>query len=96
VDPTKPAELCTIAYREPSGLYLIGGWFHFVGSILSGDDALHWENNTGTYRLEKLTPAVEFGFSARLVLVPEAFVGLPLVQLEFQTRVPWVRAEPSP
>lgn len=95
IDPTKPAELCHWC-REPSGLYLTGGWFHFVGSILSGEDAMHWENNTGTFRFEELVPGLEFGFTARLTLVREVFGGLPLVQLEFQTRVPWVLAEQEP
>ncbi len=95
VDATKPVELCHW-YREPSGLYLTGGWFHFVGSILAGEDAMHWENNTGTFRFEELVSGLEFGFTVRLALVREVFAGLPLVQLEFQTRVPWVLAEPEP
>jgi hypothetical protein len=95
IDPTKPAELCHWC-REPSGLYLTGGWFHFVGSILAGEDAMHWENNSGTFRFEELVSGLEFGFTARLALVREVFAGLPLVQLEFQTRVPWVLAEPQP
>lgn len=95
VDPAKPAEL-SHWFREPSGLYLTGGFFHFVGSILAGEDVMHWEGNSGTYRFEELVPGLEFGFSARLALVREAFTGLPLAQLEFQTRVPWVIAEPEP
>jgi hypothetical protein len=94
VAPTKPAELCHYC-REPSGLYLTGGWFHFVGSILAGEDAMHWENNTGTFRLEVMGAGLEFGLTARLALVREVFAGLPVVQLEFQTRVPWVLAEPE-
>jgi len=95
VDPTKPVELSHYC-REPSGLYFTGGWFHFVGSILAGEDAMHWENNTGTYRLEELVPGLQFGFTARLSIVREVFAGLPVVQLEFQTRVPWVLAEAEP
>ena len=95
VDQSKPAELCHYC-REPSGLYLTGGWFHFVGSILAGEDAMHWENNIGTFRFEKLVSGLEFGFTARLAIVHEVFGGLPLVQLEFQTHVPWVLAEPPP
>ena len=75
---------------------MTGGWFHFVGSIVTGEDAIHWENNIGKYRLEKLASGLEFGFTTRLALVREAFARLPLVQLEFQTRVPWVLAEPEP
>jgi hypothetical protein len=95
VDPTKPAELCHWC-REPSGLYLTGGWFHFVGKILDGADVLHWEKGNGTFRFEELGSGLEFGFSADLALVRQAFTGLPLVQLEFQTRVAWVLPEPEP
>src|SRR4051812_200843 len=93
IDPTKPAELCHWV-REPSGLYLTGGWQHLVGSIRSGADVIHRVNGVGTYRFEELVPGLEFGFSANLALVPKVFEGLPVVQLEFQTRVPWVLDEP--
>ncbi|MFO7907295.1 MAG: hypothetical protein ACQESR_01425 [Planctomycetota bacterium] len=95
IDPTKPADLCHYS-RERSSLYLTGGWFHFVGSIVVGDDAIHWENNTGTFRFEQLGSRLAFGLTGRLALVREAFAGMPLVQLEFQTCVPWVLAEPEP
>ncbi len=95
IDPTKPAELCHY-YREPTGLYVIGGRFHFVGSILAGEDAVHWEKNNGTHRLEELAPGLQFGFTAGLLLVREVYDALPVVQLEFQTRVPWVLTEPEP
>ena len=56
---------------------------------------MHWENNAGTFRFEKLVSGLEFGFTARLAVVHEVFAGLPLVQLEFQTRMPGF-AEPQP
>jgi hypothetical protein len=97
VDPTKPVELCHWC-REPSGLYLTGGWFHFIGSILEGEDVVKRseKTGTGTLQFEELVPGLEFGFTVSLALVREVFQGLPLVQLEFQTRVPWVLAEPEP
>jgi hypothetical protein len=95
VDPTKPAELCHW-YREPSGLYLTGGWFHFIGSILAGEDVMQWSDGSGTYHFEELVRGLEFGLTARLALVREVFAGLPIVQLEFQTRVPWVLTEAEP
>jgi hypothetical protein len=64
IAPTKPSEL-RHWYREPSGLFLTGGWFHFVGSILTGEDAMHWENNSGTFRFEEFNPGLEFGLTAR-------------------------------
>lgn len=95
VDPAKPAELCHWC-REPSGWYRTGGWFHCVGTILSGEDAIHWEGHVGTCRLEEWVPGLELGFTNHLDLVREVFAGLPLVQLEFVTRVPWVLEEPEP
>lgn len=95
IDPVKPAELCHW-YREPSGLYFTGGWFHFVGSIVSGEDVKTYSGNTGSYRFEELVPGLEFGFGSHLSLVRSEFAELSIVQLEFQTRVPWVLAEPEP
>ena len=95
VDVAKPAELCHWC-REPSGLHLTGGWFHFVGTVLAGEDVLQYSGSTGTFRFEELVPGLEFGLSSRVALVREVFAGLPVVQLEFQTRVPWVLAEAEP
>ncbi|HMF18487.1 MAG TPA: hypothetical protein VKE98_14855 [Gemmataceae bacterium] len=97
IDPTKPVDLCHYC-REPSGLYLTGGWFHFLGSILKGKDAMSWDKETGngTLQLAELVPGLLFGFTAGLALVQVPFQGLPLLQLEFQTRVPWVLGEPEP
>jgi hypothetical protein len=97
VDPTKPAEL-THWCREPSGLYLTGGWFHFVGSIISGVDSHQHPDGTGTVSYEVLIPGVEVALTRHNALVPALFSGFAVCQLEFQTHVPWVLAgiEPAP
>jgi hypothetical protein len=95
VDPSKPADLCHWC-REPSGLYLTGGWFHLVGSIVAGEDLIHEVHGTGRFQFEELVPGLEFGFTTRLALVPPVFAGLPVLQLEFQARVPWVLTDPEP
>lgn len=97
VDPAKPVELCHYS-REPSGLYFTGGWFHLVGAIIDGEDGFREVDGSGTCisRFEELVPGLEFGFTNRLALVHDAFAGLPLVQLEFHTRVPWILAESEP
>ena len=77
--------------RLESGRHLYGGWFNFVGSIVSGDDAVKqiavktWRPN-----LEETSELFSLGFTSRLALVREPFVGLPLIQLEFTAKVPWV------
>jgi hypothetical protein len=95
LDVTKPAELCHYC-REPSGLYLTGGWYHIIGAIKAGEDVMQKSSGTGAFRFEQLVAGFEFGFSAHLALVREPFAGHPLVQLEFLTRVPWFLAEPEP
>jgi hypothetical protein len=97
IDPTKPAELCHWT-REPSGLYLTGGWFHFAGRILSGEDAIQYQGQSGNIKLVPLAPGVEVGCTHHAGLVPASFAGVAVCQLEFQTRVPWVLAgvEPAP
>jgi hypothetical protein len=95
IDPAKPAELCHWT-REPSGLYLTGGWFHFVGHIVSGADAMQHPDGTGTIQYQVLAPGVEIGLTGHVGLVPGTFSGLAICQLEFQTHVPWVLADVVP
>jgi len=97
IDPSKPAELMHWC-REPSGLYLTGGWFHFVGRIVSGADAHEHEDGTGVIQYQQLAPDIEVGLTRHANLVPDTFIGSAVCQLEFQTRVPWVLidVEPAP
>jgi hypothetical protein len=95
VDLTKPAELCHWC-REESGSYLVGGWFHVVGALLSGEDLIRWTGDAGFYRFDDLVPGLQFGFTTRIALAPDVFRGLPVVQLEFCARVSWVLSDPEP
>ena len=95
IDPSKPAELMHWC-REPSGLYLTGGWFHFVGRIVSGADSHQHADGTGAIEQQQLAPGIEVGLSRHIGLLPETFSGLAVTQLEFQTRVPWVLADVDP
>jgi hypothetical protein len=77
--------------RLPSGLHYYGGWFHFVGRILSGADAAKQiRENVWQPDLHISTDRFKFGFSSRVQLVKQPFTGLPLVQLEFSAEVPWL------
>ena len=68
----------------------MGGFFHLVGLIEGGKDALHMVHETGTFDLESIGNDFEFGFTSKPAPVPSPFVASPFVRLEFQTRVPWV------
>ena len=79
------------------GRYFYAGWFHFVGAELAGRDAfVHWTETSGTWDLEALTGGFSAGLTIELALVPEALRSLPVLQLEFQAKVPWVLEEPYP
>jgi len=83
--------------RLESGRHFYGGWFHFVGSIVSGDDAVKqisekiWQPN-----LDEVSEFFSLGFTSRLALVREPFVALPLLQLEFTAKAPWVLGGKEP
>ena len=89
IDYTKEAETWRV-YREESGLHIYNGFFHFVGSIESGKDVIVYTNQTGTYDFEKVGDYFEYGFTSNISLLPESFAGKEVVQLEFQTKAPWV------
>jgi hypothetical protein len=83
--------------RLSSGRHLYGGWFHVVGSILSGADAAKQvAENLWQPDLEEANENFSLGFTSRLALVRVAFAGLPLVQLEFTAKVPWVLSSTEP
>jgi hypothetical protein len=89
IDLSKPSELCH--YGEPGKDCPTGGWFHLVGTILSGKDA--WVQTSNTAWVADFEPDFDLpgvGFTSRIALLPDAFKGHPVVQLDFDTVVPWV------
>ena len=95
IDPLKPAELCHWT-KEPTGLYLTGGWFHFVGRIVSGADAMQYPDGTGEVRYQSFAPGIELAITHHTSMVPDTFTGLAVCQLDFETRVPWVLSDVEP
>jgi hypothetical protein len=92
IDASKPSELCH--YGQPGTPSLTHGWFHIVGSIMSGRDAwLQVDENTWHGDLESGFGLSGIGFTSRIHLLPDAFADRPVVQLEFETIVPWVLVE---
>ena len=83
--------------RVESGRHLYGGWFHFVGFIVSGADAAKLvSENVWRPDLESESENFGLGFTARVHLVREPFKGSPLVQLEFDAHVPWILEAKEP
>jgi hypothetical protein len=83
--------------RLESGKHLYGGWFHFVGTIVSGAEAAKQiSENTWRRDLEIESEDFSLGFISRVELVREPFKGLQLVQLEFTSHVPWILAAKEP
>jgi hypothetical protein len=96
ISSNREAEIYHMA-RLKSGRHLYGGWFHFVGSVISGADAAKQvAENIWQPDLAEASEYFSLGFSSRLGLVRESFRGTPLVQLEFTAEVPWVLAMPEP
>ncbi len=89
IDCSKEAETWRYC-RGESGLHHYSGFFHFIGSIESGKDAIPVINGTGTYDLEETSDCFKYGFTSSVHLLPESFAGKEVVQLEFQTKVTWV------
>jgi len=92
IDWSKPSELCH--YGELGKACSTHGWFHIVGTVVSGRDA--WRQTSSTSwagDLETYLDVAGLGFTSKLALVPKVFTGHSVVQLEFQTIVPWVLAD---
>jgi hypothetical protein len=94
IDRSKESEIWH-THRDASGLHHYGGFFHLVGAIEEGKDAMVMANGRGTYDLEGIGEDFDFGFTSNIALLPTPFGESPIVQLEFQTRIPWVLNTPE-
>jgi len=74
----------------PTGLHHIAGWFHFKGRVLVGPNYRDPLPNGGhTIHLTSITDNFSIGFAegSDLTQFPEK---TGLVQVEFETAIPWV------
>jgi hypothetical protein len=97
IAPDREAEVWHTHRVEP-GKHHYGGWFHFVGKLAAGPDAaIQIRPNAWRLDLEIVEAAFRLGFTEiNLGLLPDSFRGHPIVQLEFETMVPWVLSEAEP
>lgn len=76
IDPNKEGEAYEIG-PDPAGLRNYGGWFYFVGRLVSPGECL--------VELENFTYFVGTSFPKP----PEAFASHPVLAVEFSTKLPW-------
>lgn len=82
VNYKRDAEIYHTARLEPD-VHLYGGWFHFVGNIVT--------QPTGPTTLNNFT----IDFIPNNALAIKAFENQPLVQIEITVKLPWVLSEPE-
>lgn len=87
IDPSKENEAWQCG-TDKTGLYVYGGWFHFVGEVAKAGPTV----NLGGF---------EFGFAQGGALPGhDTFAPGPVAAIDFVTRLPWVsdlpEADPPP
>jgi len=88
IDPTKPSHVDEFGEMD-GGLRLYIGHYHVVGKIIEGEYCTDSDwNETNTAELENY----RFGFQKDLLFVPDD-IPTPVLQLEFETRLPWLLGE---
>ena len=85
IDYTKETEvnhLCQIK----EGWHLYSGWFHFVGELISKPLDENGKIISYKYQGEDFS----WFMSTQKLFAPKAFENQPLVQIDFETKAPWV------
>src|SRR6267154_6013290 len=97
IDSCKESEIWH-THRDEFGLHHYGGFFHLVGVIESGKDAIQIVGGHGTFDLESIGSDFQFGFTSNTnaPAAPGSFKGNAVIRLELQTKVPWVLDSPEP
>jgi hypothetical protein len=87
------------------GFFLYHGFFHFVGVLVDGPAALvdvralpdkgaFTKGTVARLEFKELQPPFRLALHTKRDLADAAFGALPLVQLEFETQLPWLLDEP--
>jgi hypothetical protein len=81
----------------PGHLHSYDGWFHCVGHLTTGRDG--WREvapRSYVPDVEEVDDSFALAFSNRYAPAHEAFEGLPLVQVFFLAKVPWLLPDAPP
>lgn len=88
INPSKPSHLSEFGELE-DGLRLYIGSYHLVGRLVEGEFCTDSEwNDTNTAGVNNFT----FGFKKEVSLVHNE-LQQPILQLDFEARIPWVLSE---
>lgn len=73
------------------GIHLYGAWFHFIGSLVDGDDALtpYADGNGGSFDLAPINGTFSVGITSNLSCLADVFPRDATLQLEFTVELPW-------
>ena len=92
IDYKKECEAVYYDYVE-NDLHLYGGWFHFKGRIVSGDQSIG-RASTEHYSTQPITSTFTIGFHEGNDLAYFKNTD-DLVQVEFQVKLPWTIDTPA-
>ncbi len=77
--------------RMDTGLHSYGGWFYFVGSLLSGDDGLKKVTETlWKHDAVQMTESFNYLLTSQPNWIPSPFEKKSIVTVEFNTEIPWL------
>jgi hypothetical protein len=92
VDQNKAAEVYEL-YEIEKGLHLYGGWYHFVGRIVEGNDSfIELDDKTRQAEFQQLENDFYIGFTTNINLLAKEFP-TPVLQIEFTGPLPWLLDE---
>ena len=98
VDMRKVCE-CYVNYADDDGTLLYGGFYHVCGILLDGTSAWKKTNeNTSYWDKEASFPVSSdffISFQKDIALLEKGFP-LPVIQLEFSAKIPWVLEKRNP
>ena len=88
IDPRKQGEVNEYKENE-EGSHIYGGFYFTVGKIISGPDFLVHTEEGSMPNFETIN-GIQIAFTDELAMPPGEDLPKPVIQLEFQLKVPWL------